>query len=63
VAIDFYIDETGTVRMPAVSIKDDSELTALAVMALRQWKFEPPTRNGRPVLVKATQVFNFGPSR
>jgi TonB family protein len=62
VTIDFYIDETGTVRMPAVSIKDDSELTALAVMALRQWKFEPPTRNGRPVLVKATQVFNFGPN-
>jgi TonB family protein len=62
VTIDFYIDETGTVRMPAVSIKDDSELTALAVVALRQWKFEPPTRNGRPVLVKATQVFNFGPN-
>jgi outer membrane biosynthesis protein TonB len=34
----------------------------LAVVALRQWKFEPPARNGRPVLVKATQVFNFGPN-
>lgn len=62
VTVDFYIDETGTVRMPAVSVKDDSELTALAVAALRQWKFEPPTRNGHPVLVKASQVFNFGPS-
>jgi len=63
VTVDFYIDETGTVRMPAVSVKDDIELTALAVTALRQWKFEPPTRNGRPVLVKASQVFNFGPSK
>ena len=63
VTIDFYVDETGTVRMPAVSVKDDIELTALAVAALRQWKFEPPTRNGRPVLVKATQVFSFGPNR
>ena len=62
VTVDFYIDETGTVRMPAVSMKDDVELTALAVVALRQWKFEPPTRNGRPVLVKASQVFYFGPS-
>jgi TonB family protein len=62
VTVDFYIDETGAVRMPAVSAKDDGELTALAVAALRQWKFEPPTRNGHPVLVKASQVFNFGPS-
>ncbi len=60
VAIDFYIDETGSVRMPAGSPKDNSELTAAAIAALRQWKFEPPTRSGRPVLVKATQVFNFG---
>jgi outer membrane biosynthesis protein TonB len=48
------------VRVPAVSINDDSVLTALAVAALRQWRFEPPTRNGSPVLVKASQVFNFG---
>jgi TonB family protein len=61
VAVDFYIDETGTVKMPAVSAKDDPHLTALAVAALRQWKFEPPTRGGKPVLVKASQVFNFGP--
>jgi TonB family protein len=62
VTVDFYIDETGAVRLPAVSVKDNGELTALAVEALRQWKFEPPTRNGRPILVKASQVFNFGPS-
>jgi TonB family protein len=61
VTVDFYIDETGAVRLPAVSVKDDVQLTALALTALRQWKFEPPTRNGRPVLVKASQVFNFGP--
>jgi TonB family protein len=61
VTVGFYIDETGVVRLPAVSVKDDVELTALAVAALRQWKFEPPTRNGRPVLVKASQVFYFGP--
>ena len=60
VTVDFYIDETGVVRMPAVSLKDNSDLTALAIAALRQWKFEPPTRNGKPVLVRASQVFNFG---
>jgi TonB family protein len=61
VTVEFYIDETGTIRVPAVSANDDSQLCALAVAALRQWKFEPPTRNGRPVLLKASQLFNFGP--
>jgi TonB family protein len=60
VTVEFYIDESGAVRVPAVSIDDNSVLTALAVAALRQWRFEPPTRNGSPVLVKASQVFNFG---
>jgi TonB family protein len=60
VTVEFYIDESGAVRVPAVSIDDDSVLTGLAVAALRQWRFEPPTRNGNPVLVKASQVFDFG---
>jgi TonB family protein len=60
VSVDFYIDETGVVRMPAVSPRDNIELTALSLEALRQWRFEPPTRNGKPVLVKASQVFSFG---
>ena len=59
VTVDFYIDETGAARMPSVSSHDNSELTALSVEALRQWKFEPPTRNGKPILVRASQVFNF----
>jgi TonB family protein len=63
VTVDFYITEAGMVRLPAVSPYDNSELTALAIDALRQWKFEPPTRNGKPVLVKATQIFNFGPGQ
>ena len=60
VTVDFYIDETGVARMPSVSSHDNSDLTVLSIEALRQWKFEPPTRNGKPVLVRATQVFNFG---
>ena len=60
VTVDFYIDETGTVRMPSVSPRDNSELTALSIEALRQWKFEPATRLGKPVLVRASQVFKFG---
>jgi TonB family protein len=60
VVVDFFIDETGTLRMPAIKSADYDELASLAVAAMQQWKFEPPTRHGVPVLVRAKQVFHFG---
>jgi TonB family protein len=60
VVVDFFIDETGTLRMPAIKSSDYDELASLAVAAMQQWKFEPPTRHGVPVLVRAKQVFHFG---
>jgi TonB family protein len=63
VTVDFYIDETGTARMPSVASHDNIELTALSIEALRRWKFEPPTRDGNPVLVRAAQVFTFDPEK
>jgi TonB family protein len=59
VTVEFFIDETGAVRMPAASAKDDTMLTALAIDALSQWKFVPPTSRGKGVLVKASQEFDF----
>ena len=38
------IDEQGEVRMPAVMKSDYPELAEAAIAAVRQWKFEPPTR-------------------
>jgi TonB family protein len=61
VTIEFYIDETGSVRLPCAEPGDDPELSALAVEALMQWKFYPPTVDGRPVLVRAMQIFDFAP--
>jgi TonB family protein len=61
VTVDFYIDETGSVRMPSVNADEDSELASIALTALRTWKFEPPTCKGVPVLVRANQVFRFRP--
>jgi TonB family protein len=60
VIIEFFIDETGKLRMPAILSADYDELASLAVAAMQQWKFEPPTRQGVPVLVRAKQVFHFG---
>jgi TonB family protein len=59
--VEFYIDEGGAVRMPAVSDADFNELGALALQAVKTWRFEPATARGEPVLVKARQVFRFGP--
>lgn len=61
VTVDFYIDEKGQVRMPVVSADQPPQLAALALDAVRQWTFEPPTRRGEPVLVQARQRFNFVP--
>lgn len=59
VTVSFYIDETGAVRLPSVDTKDDADLASAAIDALRLWKFEPPTCKDKPVLVRASQQFNF----
>lgn len=60
ITVEFYIDEEGKVRMPAVAKESaDDDYAAAAVTAVEQWRFEPPLRKGRPVLVYAQQEFTF----
>ncbi|HWL16253.1 MAG TPA: energy transducer TonB [Opitutus sp.] len=64
VTVNFFIDEKGHVRMPAVSRETSESLgafAAAAVEAVSQWEFEPPMSHGVPVLVAARQDFNFNP--
>jgi TonB family protein len=61
VTVDFYVDETGAVRMPTVGANDHPWLAASAFNAVREWRFTPPTRDGKPVLVRCQQIFNFAP--
>jgi TonB family protein len=61
VVIEFYIDEEGRVRVPAVSEGDDAAFANAALAAVSQWRFDPPTRAGTPVLVRASQVFRVAP--
>lgn len=56
----FYVDETERVRMPAVAPETYPCLSFIATEAIRGWKFEPPTRDGWPVLAAAVQDFDFG---
>ncbi len=60
VTVEFYIDEDGKVRMPAVARESaDDAYAAAAVSAVEQWRFESPLRRGKPVLVHAQQEFTF----
>jgi len=61
VPVHFYVDENGTVRLPAVPSETHPYLSGIAVEAIKQWKFVPPTRGGRPVQVAAVQEFAFRP--
>lgn len=61
VRVNFYIDETGSVRVPIAQPDAPMELGNAAVAAVRQWKFSPPLRNGRPVLALVSQTFTFKP--
>lgn len=62
VTVEFYIDETGKVRMPTVEREEpDDAYAAAAVAAVEQWQFEPPLHKGRPVLVLARQDFAYVP--
>ncbi len=62
---EFYIDKEGNVRIPTLREADDridERLLIIAQEALLQWKFNPPVRNGRPVVAKAAQPFRFAKS-
>jgi hypothetical protein len=57
--IDFYIDMEGRPRMPVVLRAAHESYGIAAADALMQWRFAPPTRQGRPMIVRATQLFTF----
>jgi TonB family protein len=60
VTVDFFIDETGTVRMPSVLTSPEYPLLAAsAITAVHEWRFAPPLRQGRPVLAHCQQVLTF----
>jgi hypothetical protein len=59
VTIDFYIDMEGRPRMPVVLRAPHELYAGAAADALMQWRFTPPLRQGRPMMVRATQQFSF----
>lgn len=59
VLIDFYVDEAGRPRMPVILGSEDPLFSLAALDALDSWRFVPPTRQGKPVVVHVRQEFVF----
>lgn len=59
VNIVFEVDENGRVDKPAVQTSSDSAFEAVALAAIKQWKFEPGKRAGKPVRFRMRQPMTF----
>ncbi len=58
VKFEFFIDQEGKVRMPIVKEFETEEMAAAIMLeSLLKWRFEPPTRKGRPVMTRAVVPF------
>lgn len=59
VNIVFEVDENGRVDKPAVQTSSDAAFEAVALAAIKQWKFEPGKRAGKPVRFRMRQPMTF----
>ena len=58
--IEFLIDEDGRARLPRIVSATEEAFGYAAVQGVATWRFEPPTRGGKPVVVRVQIPLNFG---
>ena len=61
--VQYVIDEAGRVRVPRVVSASSIDFARTALAAIKQWRFVPPTLDGRLVMVEDLRVFSVGPTR
>ena len=61
VIVSFVVDETGSVRVALAENTEDRALIAAALAVVRGWRYEPPVRGGKPVLVEERARLTFVP--
>jgi TonB family protein len=59
VVVEFYVDENGRVRAPAVREATAPEFAAEALSALQRWQYETPRKNGQPTVMTERWAFQF----
>lgn len=59
VVVIFTVDQQGRVENPVVQSASDPAFEAPVMAAIKQWKFEPGKRGGKPVRFRMRQPFSF----
>ena len=59
VIVEFFIDPTGNVKAPGIKMATNDEFSISALAAVKEWKFEPPMKRGRPTYAHVYQQFTF----
>ena len=59
VVVKYFVDPTGRVRLPAIISATEPELGAAALAAIRQWRYEAPRIDGKPVVALERHSFQF----
>lgn len=60
VVVKYFVDGDGRVRLPVVITAPAPEFGVAALAALRQWRYEPPRIDGKPVIALERHAFQFG---
>ncbi len=59
VVVEFFIDPAGNVKAPGIKMATDDEFAISALAAIKEWKFEPPLKRGRPTYARVYQRFSY----
>lgn len=61
--IEFYIDQWGDAQLPRIVSSSAGPFGYAAAQAVAAWRFEPPVRDGKPVVVRTQISIDFSPAQ
>ena len=59
VMVIFIIDEKGRVKDPKIKSSSNPALEAVALRTVKKWRYQPPSRDGKPVSTRSRQQIDF----
>jgi TonB family protein len=59
VVVDYYVDPEGKVRMPIILESSDEAFSNSVLLAMTEWRYEPPRRDSVPVMTRLWREFRF----
>ncbi len=57
--VKYFVDREGRARVPVVVSATAPEFATAALAAVKQWRFDPPRLDGKPVIALETHTFRF----